>query len=402
MVQIDNDEYMTNIINPCVYQKNIETIYIETNSDQNRIILNPEYQRNVVWSVDNMRNFIDSIMIGIVPNQLIFNREQSGDKICIDGKQRITSIIKFKNNKFPLFIDGLKVYYDDNKNKKLSRCFTNNEKNIFNCRHINITEYHNLTYEQQVNIFNRLQNGIILTFGEVTLSHFTNQDLCHHVRTSLDKCKNLHKFYDGSRREDLDFLLKFMYTIEIKLLLPPKKIYMNIIDKIENMKNAKNIITNCCEFVDLCLSKKLLGSLKKLPVQNILFPLMHLLYEDYNITIFSDDNLEEIKKQIIALLNKMSSEKMPFVKNSKSETNLKKIRKYISTNITIEFSDSDDSDSCDDTITEFINKYLDKYRNKKVKKIYDKFIDFYESEYIGDIPTFNNFNNRIVEHINLN
>ncbi|KAJ3520778.1 hypothetical protein NMY22_g12593 [Coprinellus aureogranulatus] len=67
----------------------------------------PDYQRDVVWNDAKQMNLIDSIFQNYpVPNLVFVRRFKNGDyyRVCIDGKQRLTSIKRF--------MDG-EIFYKD-------------------------------------------------------------------------------------------------------------------------------------------------------------------------------------------------------------------------------------------------------------------------------------------------
>jgi len=67
------------------------------------IILNPDFQRGKVWSEGKQKSeLIESILMGI-PLPVIYLFETiDGKKEVVDGRQRITTLIEFMNNKFKL------------------------------------------------------------------------------------------------------------------------------------------------------------------------------------------------------------------------------------------------------------------------------------------------------------
>lgn len=72
-----------------------------------RIDLEPEYQRGVVWNELKQSAIIESIMRHYyVPPILLSAKEakNEGDPeyICIDGKQRLSSVYRFMNNEIPV------------------------------------------------------------------------------------------------------------------------------------------------------------------------------------------------------------------------------------------------------------------------------------------------------------
>jgi hypothetical protein len=78
---------------------------------ERRYVVNRRYQRKLIWTLDEKREFIDSILRGYpVPIILLAesaNRE-SNDLEIIDGMQRLDAIVSFIDNKYAL--DG--AYFD--------------------------------------------------------------------------------------------------------------------------------------------------------------------------------------------------------------------------------------------------------------------------------------------------
>lgn len=70
--------------------------------DTKELQLDPDYQRNEVWSLQQKRELIESLLMGIpIPVIYVFENEQ-GIKQLVDGRQRISTIIGFMNNEFSL------------------------------------------------------------------------------------------------------------------------------------------------------------------------------------------------------------------------------------------------------------------------------------------------------------
>ncbi|WHQ37486.1 DUF262 domain-containing protein [Spiroplasma sp. SV19] len=85
--------------------------------DDEEIILQPDFQRNYVWSQANASLFIESLLMG-VPIPTIFISENRDNKWeVIDGQQRLTTIMKFFNDDF--LLKKLSVL-EEFKNKKFS------------------------------------------------------------------------------------------------------------------------------------------------------------------------------------------------------------------------------------------------------------------------------------------
>lgn len=86
--------------------------------EDGELILDAEYQRNYVQSEQSASKFVESIFLGCVIPEVQFYEEKNGIIEVLDGQQRITSLIKFLNNEFPLkSLDRLKelnsAYFKD-------------------------------------------------------------------------------------------------------------------------------------------------------------------------------------------------------------------------------------------------------------------------------------------------
>lgn len=71
---------------------------------EGQLLLSPPYQRGDVWGPVRQRNLIRSILLGVpIPSIIINDRFQSGwgeEIAVIDGKQRITAVLAFLDDKF--------------------------------------------------------------------------------------------------------------------------------------------------------------------------------------------------------------------------------------------------------------------------------------------------------------
>lgn len=85
-----------------------------------RLLVNRRYQRKLVWTLDEKRAFIDTILCGYpVPLFLLVEtdiRTEGGiGPKCMeimDGLQRLEAIISFIFNKYPIEVDGTEYYFD--------------------------------------------------------------------------------------------------------------------------------------------------------------------------------------------------------------------------------------------------------------------------------------------------
>lgn len=253
-------------------QQPVETLVDRVNSKSQSIILNPPYQRDIVWEESNMGFFINSVLSGIVPSNIIFNMDDNGNKICIDGKQRLTSLQRFKGNEIPAIFQMEEkdeyVYYDklpnkvDRKDQYAYRLLTQAEKNKFNGMNLHIVTYENLSYSDQIDIFNRIQHGKTLSSGEKISAFFSNNDVMKAFNEFCDKKQTLLSKYikNTKRKEYVPHIVLIMYSINKSIKKPPeakqKEMYLKSIDSKAKLAIPLKKIDR---LIDICYGPDLLG-----------------------------------------------------------------------------------------------------------------------------------------------
>ncbi len=70
--------------------------------DKGKIIIDPDFQRNVVWKLDKSSAFIESIILNYPIPNIYLNQSKDGNYIVVDGKQRLTTLRNFMKNEFRL------------------------------------------------------------------------------------------------------------------------------------------------------------------------------------------------------------------------------------------------------------------------------------------------------------
>ncbi|KAN0114200.1 Protein of unknown function DUF262 domain containing protein [Russula decolorans] len=167
----DNDEFsFKNVLRPprsttytaqALYDQIIEGV----------IDLDPYYQRDVVWSEVKQIGLIDSVFRNFYIPPIIFAVSQSSDgterRVCIDGKQRLTSIQKF--------MDGL-IYHKESESKrkywykqkagKPGKQLPPKYKRMFANKQIVCIEYMEISEDDEREIFRRVQLGMALNYAE--------------------------------------------------------------------------------------------------------------------------------------------------------------------------------------------------------------------------------------------
>lgn len=232
-----------------------------------KIILDPPYQRNVVWDDERKAGFINSLLKGINSHHLIFNMDEQNNCICMDGKQRITAIVEFSHNKFPVNYDNVSYYYneipEDNKIKD-AKILPQVDKGNFERFPLPTDEYVNLSYEDQVDIFTRIQKGIMLTKGELISSQLVNDSVTHGFNKYCDRVENLfRKFVNDKgvlRKEHHDIIIKLMNMVSKNILKRPttkqNEEYIKSIKTVNKLNEELNKVDSLIKF---CFGADILG-----------------------------------------------------------------------------------------------------------------------------------------------
>lgn len=77
----------------------------------NRLFINRRYQRKLVWSQQEKKDLVESILLQY-PIPLILLAAQTDRYEIIDGMQRLNAIFGFIENHFPVFIGGTDKYFN--------------------------------------------------------------------------------------------------------------------------------------------------------------------------------------------------------------------------------------------------------------------------------------------------
>jgi len=196
--------------------------------DNNKLILDPDYQRDVVWNNDKMMSLIESIIHGYYCPPIILNLT-NGSYNCIDGKQRITSILHFLNNKIFYSINDKEIYFND---------FDEQSKESFFNRQFQVCLYQELDYDVELEIFRRVQKGEPMTKIEIMKSY--NPEIICEIIEKIDKYKSIFKKYNIKTYRDnhLNYILRALmmqYKNDfITLTIPEIEKFVKKYDKIKD------------------------------------------------------------------------------------------------------------------------------------------------------------------------
>lgn len=123
-------------------------------ADDNKLLIQPTYQRNTIWNNAAKIMLIDSILKNIPIPKVFLAKNLDGAKSIrkvIDGQQRITSILSFLRDEFAL--DD--PYVGDFFGKKFSELQKDTQEHILGYN-IDINEFTNPTEQQEREVYSRI------------------------------------------------------------------------------------------------------------------------------------------------------------------------------------------------------------------------------------------------------
>ncbi len=161
------------IVRPCKYhmrQVEIETLH--NRYQRGTFNLNPKYQRGDVWSGKTRRILIEDILYRSTYVPAIVTSEKP-DATCdvVDGKQRLTSIFQYIENEFTV-------------RRKFFRDLPKGLQEHFRRSMLCESTHRDLSVEEELELFKRLQNGVTLSSGEKLNARV--DPLMTHVKSWVD------------------------------------------------------------------------------------------------------------------------------------------------------------------------------------------------------------------------
>lgn len=294
----------------------------------NKINLNAEYQRDVVWNEHKQIQLIDSVMhnyyIPPIVFSFIINEDGSETRICIDGKQRLTAVQKF--------LDGLIPHKDHQTRRKLwyknigkqrHQLLSEAERDRFDTTQLNCVEYDNLKDEDEREIFQRVQLGMALSPAErMQAINSPNATIVRAVRNKLSLLGCDHKLdrykddvtATNSRGRYFQTIAQILYLISRDL--SPTKVKPKLLEpnstRIETLLNEPHAVstavqtaldgamsTLCILVHDPVLGKPLTSGRHKLsPVEFVMLVFLLHLYRQTHSLVQLSDAVERMRKDV--------------------------------------------------------------------------------------------------------
>ena len=225
--------------------------------DKEQIDLNPDYQRNFIWSKDDQSDLIDTILKGYpLPNFFMYDNGEI--KEMVDGQQRSKSIYRFVKGLITSSKKSGKLNFDDvdknsvlnyilpfvvitnlNANDSMKDFYVliNKKGKHLNTPEVHKSEYFDTNFMKLANEALEYQNFIELNlFTEATSKRMNDRDFVQELLVFLklgirDKKIDVEKIFeqDIEEKEYNDLKKKFESTIDI----------INEFNKIEKLKKTR-------------------------------------------------------------------------------------------------------------------------------------------------------------------
>jgi hypothetical protein len=209
-------------------------------------------QRSYVWDDYRKSLYIHSLMQDYPVPAFYFERDKDNKYVALDGKQRGTTLLNFKNDEFAL-IDNLELSYDEDGNEfdlsglKFSE-LPEWAQDAINNFSFTIYYFEGLSEEERDSIFFRLNNGKPLTAVELTrvkakaLSKFqeiARHDLIDIAVTDKGKTKYNHE----------NLVMQVWANCFIEDVSFETKTFRNIIENADVADNQVTAIKGCFDLI---------------------------------------------------------------------------------------------------------------------------------------------------------
>lgn len=212
----DDNPYPYDNIN--IGRENLSSFQLYRKYKGNTVKLDPDFQRESnVWNPKQKSELIESILIGIPLPIFYVKEDKKGNLILIDGRQRLSTIFDFMDNKFPLF--GLKIlsnlngYYFNTTNNEYEKSLNNIQ--IGKIEDVNLTLHiikeptpERLTYD----LFDRVNRGGTRLNNQEMRNAIYQGSSTLFIKTLsyLENFKNVTETISSSRMKDRYLILRFV------------------------------------------------------------------------------------------------------------------------------------------------------------------------------------------------
>ena len=178
--------------------------------DEGDLIVDPEWQRNYVWSNKQASSLIESFLLNIPVPVIYLARTQDNQYEVVDGLQRLTSVFKFLDNKFALTGLGIREELNGKRFKNLT---AENQKKLKNSALRSFELRSDTSADIHFVVFERLNTGgTKLNEMEIRNCLYRGRlnDLIKELAANEDFVKCVSENGLSTRMRDRTFVLRFL------------------------------------------------------------------------------------------------------------------------------------------------------------------------------------------------
>ncbi len=238
-------------------------------SDNQRLELRPDFQRNEVWTQAAQIMLIDTILKGIPIPKIYIKSIVENEKtyrIVVDGQQRLTAILKFIRDEFPL----KKPYEGEYQDMKFSD-LPEHIHNDFIRYKIDINEIFNPSDEEIRDLYSRVNKYTVqLNKQELRRADFPGDFIALAERLSetlFFEEANIFSVKQRRRMLDVEFVEELM-TIILKGIQDKKRYLDDVCEEYMTLENQEAIEHT---FLDIIQDISVIFDLEKFPIKETRF-----------------------------------------------------------------------------------------------------------------------------------
>ncbi|KAF2273292.1 uncharacterized protein EI97DRAFT_503573 [Westerdykella ornata] len=225
--------------------------YLVKGLEDGIIDVDPDYQREVVWTADRMTGLVNSLMENYYIPPIILNKKTltsrdgktSHSMVCVDGKQRLSSVRAFIKGMIPCHDYRGEKWWFCNTSNRPRKVLSETAQRQFLSKEFVSFEFKDLSRGQEEDLFARVQMGLQLSAAEkIRAASGPWQELAKTFVEDFPDIFSLLK--DCSRAKDFQMALScFSQILEVEHPaaasgVPSLKSKINNIQKLVENKNA--------------------------------------------------------------------------------------------------------------------------------------------------------------------
>ena len=189
-----------------------------------KLITNPDYQRDYVYTEDKASRLIESASMKIPLPTIYLCEEENGSYSVIDGQQRIMSFIKFVTNEYPL--KALTTFKE--LNGKYYKDLNEEAQNIIDDTSFRVILIEKESADAKYDIFERLNRGAV-TLKEQELRNCVYRGPYNSMINELANDKNVVAMFKSKNKNMWyqETILRFFALLNYMTYRPSMKSYLN-------------------------------------------------------------------------------------------------------------------------------------------------------------------------------